>query len=143
MMDSLELALCRMQGHLFELSAEKGFESETFIKVFMNSEVAKDLDKPFDHTQWAGEEYLLSRFSEENANVLKKGEAFDQETLYWSGYLYRAWHFYTSESSHDIYRQASAATMKNVYLPYHTMSVEMAIDRLKETYKSMHNKCSF
>lgn len=138
MMDSLELALCEMQGHLFELTAEKGYESESFVKAFMNSEVAKDLDKPFDHTQWAGEEYLLSRFAEENANSIKKGIPLDNETLYWSGYVYRAWHFYTGESSKEIYRQAPISTMKAVYLPYHAMSVEMAIDRLKETYNNKH-----
>lgn len=138
MMDSLELALCEMQGHLFELTAEKGYESESFVKAFMNSEVAKDLDKPFDHTQWAGEEYLLSRFAEENANSIKKGRSLDNETLHWSGYVYRAWHFYTGESSKEIYRQAPISAMKAVYLPYHAMSVEMAIDRLKETYKNKH-----
>lgn len=140
MMDSLELALCEMQGHLFAISAKKGYDSDTFVKAFMTSEVAKDLDKPFDHTQWAGEEYLLSRFAEENADAIKKGITLDHETLYWSGYLYRAWHYYTGENSREIYRQAPIATMKNVYLPYHAMSVEMAIDRLKETYNSVQHK---
>ena len=30
--------------------------------------------------------------------------------------------------------------MKSVYLMYHSMSVEMAIDRLKETYKKTKSK---
>lgn len=138
MMDSIELTLCQMQGHLFELSAEEGFESETFVKTFMNSATAEDLDKPFHHMQWAGEKYLLSRLKEENANLLRKGVTLDNETLYWSGYLYRAWHFYTGESSREIYRQAPVGTMRSVYLPYHTMSVEAAIDRLKETFRDFH-----
>lgn len=136
MMDSLELTLCDMQGRLFELSTEKGYESDAFVKTFMTSDVASDLDKPFHHTQWAGEKYLLSRLADEKGETIPKGIALDRETLYWSGYVYRAWHFYTGESSREIYRQAPVATMKKVYLPYHTMSVEMAIDRLKETYKS-------
>ena len=134
MLDSLESSLCQMQGHLFELSAEQGYDSEAFVKAFMNSDIAVDLDKTFNHAQWAGEEYLLSRLAEEYPEAIKKGTLYDAETLYWSGYLYRYWHFYTGESSKAIYKQAPVTVMKRVYLPYHALSIEMAIDRLKETY---------
>ncbi len=134
MLDSLEISLCQMQAHLFELSAEKGYDSEAFVKAFMNSSIAADLDKEFNHAQWAGEEYLLSRLSEEKPNSAKQGAVLDTETLFWIGYLYRCWHFYTGESSMEIYKQAPITVMKQVYLPYHTMSTEMAINRLKETY---------
>lgn len=123
-----------MQAHLFELSAEKGYDSETFVKAFMNSSIAEDLDKEFNHTQWAGEEYLISRLSDEKPNATKQGLTLDTETLLWTGYLYRYWHFYTGESSKEIYKQAPITVMKQVFLPYHAMSIEMAIDRLKETY---------
>ena len=83
---------------------------------------------------WAGEEYLLSRLVEENPESITEGHLCDAETLYWSGYLYRYWHFYTGESSKAVYKQAPITIMKQVYLPYHALSVEMAIDRLKETY---------
>ena len=135
MLDSLEISLCQMQGHLFELSAEKGYDSEAFVKAFMSSGIAEDLDKTFNHTQWAGEEYLLSRLSEERPDATKPGAVFDAETLYWTGYLYRFWHYYTGETSKELYRQAPITVMKQVYLPYHAMSIEMAIDRLKETYR--------
>ena len=57
---------------------------------------------------------------------------FDNETLYWAGYLYRYWHFYTGESSKTIYRIADADTINTMYYGYHTLDMEMAIDRLKE-----------
>ena len=142
MVDSLEISLCQMQGHLFELSAEKGFDSEAFVKGFMTGDIAEDLDKSFHHAQWAGEEYLLSRLSEESPEAVKAGTPFDTETLFWSGYLYRYWHFHTGESSKSIFKQAPISLMKKVYLPYHTMSVEMAIARLKETYADKQAKKS-
>ena len=43
-------------------------------------------------------------------------------------------------SSKEIYKQAPAKTMRITYFPYHTMSVEMAIDRLKESYQEKHKK---
>lgn len=136
MTQSLQLTLSDMQGQLFELSKEKYLDSEKFIKAFMLSEIAADLDSDFNHVQWAGKEYIMERILDElHDEVEKGGELFDREQLYWIGYVYRSWHYYTSESSKQIYKQAPAKTMKATYLSYHTMSVEMAIDRLKESYK--------
>ncbi len=130
---SLQLALCDTQGQLFELSAAHGYASEAFVKAFMTSDVSADLDKDFHHLQWTGKAYILSRMEDELLDRLSKdGEVYDREVLYWMGYVYRYWTFHTGETSKEIYRQASAQTMNIVYLMYHTMSPEMAIDRLKK-----------
>ena len=127
------MALCDTQGQLFELAAERGYASETFVKAYMTSAVAADMDKEFHHIQWAGKAYILSRMEDEFSDqLIKDGEIYDKEALYWMGYIYRYWHFYTGENSREIYKQAPAKTMNVVYLMYHTMSPEMAIDRLKE-----------
>lgn len=134
MLNSLQITLCDTQGQLFALAAERGYASEAFIKAYMTSAVAADMDKELHHIQWAGKAYILSRMENELVDFLTKdGEVHDKEALYWMGYIYRYWHFYTGESSRDIYKQAPAKTMNVVYLMYHTMSSEMAIDRLKET----------
>ena len=62
----------------------------------------------------------------------KEGIVYDVETLYWIGYLYRYWHFYTVESSKEIFKIANAKKLNILYLRYHTLSLEMAIDLLKE-----------
>ena len=139
MLDVFELTLCDMQGKLFEMSATEGFSSESFIKTFMLSNTAADLDKIFNHMQWAGQGYIIDRLKEQNADALAtNGDLYDNETLYWSGYLYRYWHFDTGESSKEIYKQAPAQLMRSMYVMYHTMSPEMAIDRLKESYARKH-----
>lgn len=136
MCKAIELTLCETQGQLFVLSAEKGYGSEAFIKAFMTSQVSKDMDKEFHHVQWAGKAYIFSQMEEELEGVLTKdGEIYDKETLYWIGYIYRYWNFYTGESSKEIYKQAPAKTKNIVYLMYHIISPEMAIDRLKEKYE--------
>ena len=137
---SLQLALCDTQGKLFELSGTVGYESESFAKAFMTTDVAADMDKDFNHIQWAGKSYILSRMEDECKERLKKGQVYDTETLYWMGYIYRYWNIYTGERSRAIYKQAPAKTMRAMYLMYHTMSPEMAIDRLKDTYNSKKTK---
>ena len=135
MIDELQLKLCDIQGRLFELSAEKGYGSAAFIKAFMTSKIAKDLDSKYNRMQWAGEEYLLDEIVSANADIVSlDGEVFSADVIYWIGYLYRYWHFYTGEDSAKIYKQAPVETMKRNYMMFHTMDPTLAIEDLKEIY---------
>ena len=133
MCKSLQLTLCDTQGQLFELAAERGYSSEAFIKAFMTSETAKALDSRYNRMQWMGEEYLLEEILSSASDALSgAGEVYQKDVLYWIGYIYRYWHYYTDESSAKIIRQAPAATMKRNYMMFHTMDPVLAIEDLKE-----------
>ena len=81
----LGYSLSRMQGFLFEMSGAEGYDSQAFIKVFMNSKIAEGLDSDFDFTQWAGKEYIMERLKDEYPEgFIKPGIVFDNETIYWS-----------------------------------------------------------
>ena len=135
-MDALELKLCDIQGRLFELFANTEYDVESLVKAFMNGEIAKNLDSEYNRMQWAGEEYLLEELIATCKDKLTtKRETFSKDVLFWMGYVYRYWHFYTGEESNKIYKQAPFETMNVNYLMFHTMDVEMAIDDLKEIYK--------
>ena len=139
-MDSLQLKMCDIQGRLFELSAVAGYESASFIEAFMNSQVARYLDSRYNRLQWAGEEYLLEELIDEKTNVLKHGGGqYTKDELFWIGYLYRYWHFYTDDSSQKIYTLSPASTMKRNYLIFHTLDPEIAIDNLIEIFKQNQN----
>ncbi len=135
-MNEMQLKMCDIQGRLFELSTEKGIGSSCFIKMFMNSDTAKSLDSTYNRMQWAGEEYLLEEVldsAKDNVNI--EIEVYSKDMIYWIGYLYRYWHYYTGESSKAIYKQAPVETMKRNYLMFHTMAPEVAIEDLKEIYR--------
>ena len=136
-MNELQLKLCDIQGRLFELSAEKKYNSAAFIKAFMISDTAKELDSKYNRMQWAGEEYLLEEVaSVAGESLTRNGEIFSADVLYWIGYIYRYWHYYNGEDSAKIYKQAPAQTMKRNYMIFHTMDPVLAIEDLKE----FHNK---
>ena len=135
-MDALKLKLCDIQGRLFELFAEVNYDAESLVKAFMNGEIAKNLDSEYNRMQWAGEEYLLEELIATCKNKLSpKKDRISKDVMFWMGYVYRYWHFYTGEESGKIYKQAPFETMNINYLMFHTMDVEMAIDDLKEIYK--------
>lgn len=140
LMDGFQLKMCDVQGRLFELSADREYNSSAFIKAFMTSPVAKALDSKFNHMQWAGEEYLLDElvsFAGEEL-LTKNGGILSKDVLYWIGYIYRYWHFYTGEDSAKIYKQAPIATMKRNYMVFHTMAPEVAVEDLKEIYNQQN-----
>ena len=132
--------LCDIQGRLFELALKNGFDCPAFIASFMNSQAAAALDDVYDRLQWAGEEYILEELNDEVGGLKKAGTIYTLEVMYWTGYTYRYWHYYTGEYSSDIYKIADAETMRECWLGFHTLDVEMAIDDLKEIYKQKHDK---
>ena len=112
-LDEIALKLCDIQGRLFELSANQKYDSIKFIRVFMNSDVSRALDSKYNRMQWAGEEYLLEEVVDNAGNkVSVGGEVFSKDVLYWIGYIYRYWHYYSGEDSKKIYKQAPVEVMK-------------------------------
>lgn len=141
MINEIKLKLCDIQGRLFELSAEHKYNSAEFIKLFMNSDTAKALDSSYNRMQWAGEEYLLEEVvSNASVDIAMQGEVFSKDVLYWIGYIYRYWYYYSGESSKKIFKQAPVDTMKRNYMMFHTMDPELAIEDLKEIYNQKKSK---
>jgi hypothetical protein len=134
-MNELQLKLCDIQGRLFELSAEKKYNSAAFVKAFMTSDTGKELDSKYNRMQWAGEEYLLEEVVTAAGDILNiDGEIFSKDVLYWIGYIYRYWHYYNGEDSAKIYKQAPVETMKRNYMIFHTMDPVLAIEDLIEIH---------
>ena len=131
-MNEIELKLCDIQGRLFELSVDNNLDSMSFVKKFMLSETEKDLDSEYNRMQWAGEEYLLEEVTSKEDINQNNAEVVSKEIMYWIGYIYRYWHYYTGESSTKIYKQAPFKTMKRNYMMFHTMDPVLAIEDLKE-----------
>ena len=73
-----------------------------------------------------------------SGGLKKAGETYPAEVMYWAGYTYRYWHYYTGETSQEIYKTADAKTMDECWLGFHTLDVAMAIDDLKEIFDQKH-----
>ena len=128
-MTDFDLKLCDVQGRLFVLSVFNGYGSEKFVKTFMKSETAKELDSSYNCKQCFGEEYLFDEVIEMAEDIFKESdEVYSSECIYWIGYTYRYWHYYTKESSKEIYRQAPVKVMKQNYARLYMMTPEEVIE---------------
>ncbi len=136
-MNSIAHKLCSIQGRLFELSAQQGFESDEFIKAYMNSEVASKFNSPYDRAQWMGEEYLLDELAQRYQLI--KGMTYSTDIMFWMGYTYAYWSIVYGDSCKSIIKMANPKVMAENYAGLHTISVDMAILDLKAQYWS-HGK---
>ena len=133
-MTDFDLKLCDVQGRLFVLSATNGYGSDIFVKTFMKSVTAKELDSRYNCKQCFGEEYLFDEVIEMAGDTFKESdEVYSLECIYWMGYIYRYWHYMTGESSKEIYKQAPVKVMKQNYTRLYMMTPEEVIEILKKT----------
>lgn len=128
--DSKGLELCDAQGKLFQRSVNE-FEgsSANFIKVFMNSEPAKLIDRLgfFDSA------YILSTISINNPTVNTCGsEKYEEKQMYWIGYLYRYWSYTYKWTSKKVFKSISGKELYQLYEPYHSLDPAIAINRIIE-----------
>lgn len=131
-MTDFDLKLCDVQGRLFVLSVTNGYGSDIFVKTFMKSVTAKELDSSYNCKQCFGEEYLFDEVIEMAGDVFKESdEVYSLECIYWIGYIYRYWHYVTGESSKEIYKQAPIKVMKQNYARLYMRTAEEVIEVLK------------
>lgn len=131
-LDSWQLQQCRIHGQLFCIPLEKSKNPKQFVETYMHSDIAVHMDNDCDSMHIMGQYYLFECISDDYGLEDFNSEYDLSEELFWMGYLYRFWHFYTGESSVEIYKQANYDDMLDYYLGYHTLSPQMAVDRIKE-----------
>ncbi len=131
--DNDGLLLCEMQAKAFELSVgAQNTSSPVFIRRFMNSDAAKQLDSKAllqTNTQAAD---ILKLIDEEYGKSEYGSEKYSLNELYWIGYIYRYYAFTYDKTSKQVYKSIKPGELRSLFLPYHTMDPAQAIDRILE-----------
>lgn len=127
------LILAKMQGEMFLKSKTKlNCSTEIFIRRFVNSEVSS----LFDNTSLLDTSYsiddlfilLNDEYKESNYGKIK----YNDETLYWIGYLYRYFSYTYELSSKQVYSIIKPKELKDMYYIYHTYDPSKAIEEILE-----------
>ena len=125
--DNDGLLLCEMQAKAFELSGiEQNTSSAVFIRRFMNSNVAKQLDN-----------MAVLRSNMQAADILKLideeyGKSEYGSVKYSLNELYRYYAYTYDKTSRQVYKIVKPKELRDLFLPYHTMDPAQAIDRILE-----------
>lgn len=135
------LRLCDIQAELFQESIEEvDMSSEIFVRRFMNSKIACELDNLsfLDDSKTIKDIFncLDEQYGKSNYGSVK----YHQEIMYWSGYLYRYFVYTYEISSKQAYKYLPLKYVASSYLPYHTLDVSLAIERLLEAKNISFNE---
>lgn len=131
--DNDGLLLCEMQAKAFELSCEaQNTSSEIFIRRFMNSETAKQLDNMTLLQSNMQADDLLVLIDEEYGRSDYGSVKYSPNELYWIGYIYRYFAYTYDKTSKQVYKTVKPKELRSLFLPYHTMDPAQAIDRILE-----------
>ena len=84
------LLLCNLQATTFEMSIEtESMSSEVFIRRFMNSHVAKDLDNESALQTSIQPQTIFDRLEEQYGSSNYGSVKYSKNEIYWIGYIYR------------------------------------------------------
>ena len=128
------LLLCDLQAIAFELSIDTtSVSSEIFMRRYMTSETVKLLDnesildmnlQPKDIIVQVQEEYPASNYG---------SVKYTKNEMYWIGYIYRYFSYTYEMSSKRVYKLVKPKELRGLFLPYHALSPEQAIERILES----------
>lgn len=133
--------LCSIQADLFEKSVTNlEMSSEVFARRFMNSNVVLELDNNSFLSDSKTVEDIFADLDNQYGKTSYGSVKYNQEAMYWAGYLYRYFAYTYELSSKQVYKLLPLKEVIRMYLPYHTMDVSMAIERLLEAKNISFNE---
>ena len=133
------LLVCKLQGMAFEASLDKlSWDSYTFIERYMFSEFTKE-DMDTDRIMLINEteNSMVDHIKEEYKNKRRpRGRSdftkYGREEMFWMGYIYRYMAYINQISSQQCFRIIKPNELRGLYLPYHSLDCENAINRILE-----------
>lgn len=131
--DEFGLDLCKAQAKLFvdSLSYVK-CSSSVFLRRFMNSLVAKRMDKGSFLFESSTSESIFAEIEEEFGEIEYGKAKFSDIEIYWIGYIYRYWCYTLEKTSKQVYRIIKPMELRDLYYPYHSLDCQAAIERILE-----------
>lgn len=143
MPDFEEKALCRKVGGVFELSAQKGYEVLAFTKLWLKSQTADHLYHWNCNEVAQSKQYLLHSIELEYGLTDQDAcsrEINMEELMYWGGYILTYLSFTDRMEPKEIEKQYDLEKVLECYDTLHTLSAQIAVDKIKEEFRKERNQ---
>jgi len=124
-MDELCHSLSLMQARIFERSVENGIPSYFFIKSFMLSSDASDLDNLYLEKAGITEQEIYANIA--SKITINRGIILPYNIIHFIGYFYRSAAYLLNVSSKFLLNNISPKFLVNNYPTLHSLKIEDAI----------------
>lgn len=128
------LILCNLQGKIFEESIKAmDCSSPIFIRRYMNSVFCESMDHQIYLNVVMDENQAISLIGEELGELTYGQVKFSKESMFWMGYIYRYWVYCYETSSKSVFKIIQGRELEKLYIPYHSLAPDSAIERILES----------
>lgn len=125
--------LCDIQADLFEKSVTTlEMSSEVFVRRFMNSKIASEFDSKVFLDDSKTIDDVFNELNNQYGRTNYGSKKYNKDIMYWSGYLYRYFCYTYEISSKQAYKYLPLKYVAGSFMPYHSLDVPQAIERLLE-----------
>ena len=129
--------LADYQGRIFRDSVEQtNYSSFTFFKLYKYSDFLKHLDMNLDYLEtFITSDAFMSLDDQFNCLENEKDNKFDNESMYWLGYLYRYISYTREVSTKKIMDLLPPFDLITRHHQYYLESIEENIESILEAFK--------
>ena len=121
-------------GNVFVKGALKGFDSDDFCYKFLTSDYGSSILQEKRLNEYACDNFMLEGLI--NNLDFKKGYSYDEDILYYAGYLYKYWISSRNVTSKEVYKLAPIKLIADRFGFYHTQGWDYVInDIIERPYK--------
>lgn len=135
-MEFFNLMLAEKIGKVLAMAvAEKKYNRYELIKKWLLSKTYADTIDFAVHLCSQAKSYILSEFEKEYSNNLPsidEDSPYYEDDLYWFGYIMAYWYFLDGTTGQEIVDKIDINNVLDNYEILHTISVQHAIDKIKE-----------
>lgn len=132
-----ERAIARKIADVFEIAGEHCLDESKFTKAWLNSNTAKLLYTLDFNAISQSPLYHYNSFIMEYKNIddlYPEESYFNNDIMYWSGYLFSCWIFMEDVSPQQILQSYDIDKILLCYDTLHTVSIEVAVDMIKSDF---------
>ena len=116
-----------------EVAKDKTNDFSYFVDGFMNCKYRRMLDKGYSRIVNMTYDELLSYLHRDCNEIFKEGSfSIDSLQAGWIGRMYNNLQFETKISSVDIYKKLPLDKMMKLFVPLHTTSQEVALEKIMQ-----------
>lgn len=121
---------CDMVGECFTLSAKKGWDSLDFVEKFLTTERGIEILKDLRPIEYSDSLFMFEGFMQ--TVDFKPGPMYDDDVLWFAGYLYRYWVATRKIDPRKIQKISPIKLIADRYYFYHTQDFDYVINDIIE-----------
>ena len=133
--EMIQDCICKTQANIYSYANNHGYDMQVFSKKYLASDFCNtEMDAEYSVYQMADVEECMDFINEEISVPTINEVQYNEDAIWWIGYIYRALHLYSKLSSKELGEKIPFQNMLYYYLGLSMEDYSMALDIIAEDF---------